>query len=119
MAVHFVTASPKQLLEKFIKAVAAPRGTKDGITTWIKSDTGDFYTHAAANWKGQAWFKPTVKQVGLTFDILPPKGMNVSLLAYGYYHGHLIETFLNHFDLHFASATASAAPTSPDKVTGG
>jgi hypothetical protein len=40
----------------------------------------------------------------------------VSVTAYGYYHGHLIETFLNHFDNMFKVGAATASPTAPDKV---
>lgn len=116
MAVRIDTSAPSQLLAKFTKAVTAPHGTRGGITTWVKSDTGDFYTHAAHEWKGKAWFKPAVKTGELVFNILPSQGQKVSVLAYAYYHGHLIETFLNHFDQDFTAATASALPKSPDKV---
>lgn len=119
MAVHFQTDGPKQLLAMFMQAVTAPHGTKGGITTWIKSETGELFTHAAEDWKGEAWFKPSVKPNGLAFNTFPSKGKKVSLLAYGYYHGHLIETFLNHFDLDFVLATVSAAPASPDNVADG
>ena len=37
--------------------------------------------------------------------------------TYGYYHGHLIETFLNHFDQSFSQGAASALPTNNDKVS--
>jgi hypothetical protein len=35
-------------------------------------------------------------------------------VVYAYYHGHLIETFLNHFDKDFTKAEATSLPTSGD-----
>ncbi|MHC0023787.1 hypothetical protein [Enterobacter vonholyi] len=59
---------------------------------------------------------PVVRSTMLTFNIIKPKSSNVSTVAYAYYHGHLTETFLSHFDKNFTKATSSAMPTSEDKV---
>jgi len=52
----------------------------------------------------------------LTFNIIKPKDKSVSALAYAYYHGHLIETFLNHFDNSFGNGFASALPETDDNI---
>jgi hypothetical protein len=38
------------------------------------------------------------------------------MTAYGYYHGHLLETFLNHFDQMFTLGSVTPLPALPDKV---
>lgn len=114
MAVVFRTAKPKTLLKSFEDRISQenPEGK---ITTWEKS--GDYYSHKAAQWAKKAFFLPRTADGELVFNIVRPKEKGVSTTVYGYYHGHLIETFLNHFDEHFTSASASAKATSPDNVT--
>jgi hypothetical protein len=41
----------------------------------------------------------------------------VTSVVYAYYHGHLIETFLNHFDKDFTKGEATALPTSGDNCS--
>jgi hypothetical protein len=41
----------------------------------------------------------------------------VTKIVYGYYHGHLIETFLNHFDSDFSDGSATALPAAGDLVS--
>lgn len=53
----------------------------------------------------------------LLFRVTRPEGKNVSSRANGYYHGHLIEIFLNHFDAEFSDSTASARPADGDSVS--
>lgn len=115
MAVHFTTTHPKDLLAQFDARIAQTE-PKGKITTWVKSDDGKFYTHKAQDWAKKAWFQPKIEKDQLTFNIIRPKNANISVTVYGYYHGHLIETFLNHFDDRFGNAVASAKPEAGDIV---
>ncbi|MER8913199.1 hypothetical protein NKI32_05100 [Mesorhizobium sp. M0761] len=113
MAVYFFTASAKKLLEDFDSRIAQ-KEAKGKIETWEK--VGDYYTHKADAWAKKAWFKTTVSDDRLKFNIYPSKDQKVSVIAYGYYHGHLIETFLNHFDNSFTSGSATANAKDGDHV---
>lgn len=113
MAIDFMTAKAKQLLTDFDARIAQMEEAGK-ITTWQKID--GFYTHKASNWARLAWFKPTVFNDRLRFNIHPSDKAKVSTPVYGYYHGHLVETFLNHFDASFATAVASARATADDVV---
>jgi hypothetical protein len=115
MAVLFETDKPAELLKEFNRRIkqTEPKGK---ITTWEISDDGKFYTHKSTEWRAKAWFGATVDAGKLRFNIYPSQGQAVSVTAYGYYHGHLIETFLNHFDNMFKVGAATASPTAPDKV---
>lgn len=117
MAVHFLCSEPQKLLDAFDGRIeqATPKGK---ITTWEKSSDGQFYTHRAPAWSRKAWFRPEVDAAGgkLSFLIIKPKNAAISTVAYAYYHGHLIETFLAHFDGMFSTSRASALPLPGDKV---
>jgi len=113
MAVHFHTDTPKALLAKFNAAIQQ-KEPKGKIDTWKLSDDGKYYTHTAERWTKKAWFKPSTSDKLLTFNIIKPKDRNVTSPVYAYYHGHLIETFLNHFDTDFTSAAATALPAAGD-----
>lgn len=113
MAVRFHTQTPKALLAKFDAAVKQ-KEAKGKIDTWEISDDGKYYTHTAERWTKKAWFKPSTSDNLLTFNIIKPKNQNVTSSVYAYYHGHLIETFLNHFDADFTSAEATAMPAAGD-----
>jgi hypothetical protein len=63
------------------------------------------------------WFRPGVKEGQLVFNILSPRGTQMSKPLYGLYHGRFIEMLLTHFDLKFRRATASALATTGD-ITG-
>lgn len=106
MAVIFLTPNPKSLLTNFVTRIqqTAPTGK---ITTWEVNNNGDF-THKASQWASQAWFRPVVGGDRLTFNIIKPQNKDVSGVVYAYYHGHLIETFLNHFDKEFSAGSATA-----------
>ena len=112
MAVQFFTGSPKALLIEFDKRINQddPKGK---ITTWTKDSDGD-YTHVAKDWMHQAWFRPRVVEGCLVFNIFGRTDAALSTIVYGYYHGHLTETFLNHFDDMFKSAASSAQLTTED-----
>lgn len=114
MAVHFDTGNPQQLLAKFDKAVAL-NNQKGGIATWSKLPSGH-YTHDAAQWKNKAFFLPTISAGRLTFNIINPKNQTIGVLTYAYYHGHLIETMLHHFEHDFYTAAATAQVAAGDKV---
>jgi hypothetical protein len=116
MAVYFVTSDAHGLLKAF-DARIAQREQEGKITTWEKSEDGKYYTHKAKEWHAQAWFKPATEQGRLVFNIIKPQNKNVSTTVYGYYHGHLIETFLNHFDKKFSTGQATALPSGEDNCS--
>jgi hypothetical protein len=113
MAVSFLTDAAKTLLKKF-DAKIDQHEAKGKITTWERSEDGEYYTHTSAEWKKKAWMKPQIKSDRLVFNIIKPKSSAVTTTVYGYYHGHLIETFLNHFDTAFTEGKATAQATSDD-----
>jgi hypothetical protein len=113
MAVTFSTDKPQALLNKFDAAISQ-KEQKGKIETWEKSDDGKYYTHKAKEWNKRAWFKPRTETGQLVFNIIKPKDQDIPVLVYAYYHGHLIETFLNHFDHDFTLAQATALATSGD-----
>lgn len=115
MALHFVTPDPAGLLKAFDARIAQTK-LEGKITTWEKLSDGVHYTHKAADWKSKAFFKANVGKDRLTFNLVRPKDRTVSVTVYGYYHGHLVETFLNHFDNQFSSGAASAQPEAGDNV---
>ena len=110
MAARFYTEKPKTLLRKFNEAIDAGE-----IRTWERDADGD-YTHKASQWAKKAWFRPRTFEDRLVFNILRPEGKSVDRTVYGYYHGHLIETFLVHFEENFTTGAATAKPTSDDLV---
>jgi hypothetical protein len=109
--ITFQTQSPAALLKKFDNAIAKGSGA-GSITTWRKVD--GYYTHTSQQWAAKAYFKATAYNGGLRFNIVKNKSENVSVTVYGYYHGHLTETFLNHFDSDFALVSASPKCTAGD-----
>lgn len=117
MSVNFFTQNPQALLAKFDAAISQNE-QKGKVETWEKSDDGKFYTHKAKDWHKKAWFKPSVQDQKLVFNIIKPQNADISSVTYGYYHGHLIETFLNHFDKSFDQGSASALPKVNDNVRG-
>lgn len=116
MAVIFYTEKPKTLLSEFDKRIEQSEA-KGKITTWQKSDDGEYYTHKADEWAKGAWFRPSTSSGKLIFNIIKSKNSDVSATVYAYYHGHLIETFLNHFDNEFSTGDATALPSDGDKCS--
>lgn len=116
MAVDFYSPNPQELLKKFNKAIEQDEA-KGKITTWVRSTDKQYYTHKAEAWNSKAWFRPAVKDGVLTFNIVKSQNSSISTVVYAYFHGHLTETFLNHFDSFFTKAISSAMPTSSDKVS--
>lgn len=115
MAVHFHCEDPQGLLAAFNDRITQTEA-KEKITTWQLHTDGIHYTHRAADWTRKAWFKARVSADTLTFHIVRTQDQNVTTIAYAYYHGHLIETFLAHFDHMFSSAQATALPVTGDVV---
>ena len=113
MAIHFTTSSAQTLLKAFDARISQTE-PKGKITTWEKSKDGKYYTHKAPEWNSLAWLLPKCESNQLTFNIIKPNSRNVTTIVYAYYHGHLIETFLNHFDTSFMLGVASALPESGD-----
>ncbi|SFT26583.1 hypothetical protein [Methylobacterium sp. yr668] len=113
MAVYFKTNNPSDLLKNFDSRIAQTE-PKGKITTWEKLSDGVHYTHKSSNWRNLAFFKAKIENGQLKLNIVRPKDKNVSVEAYGYYHGHLVETFLNHFDKSFTDAILSPLPRDGD-----
>ena len=116
MADYFFTDTPQWLLDQFDKKIEQKEATGK-ITTWERSRNGEYYTHKSEEWGKKAWFKPTVERDRLVFNIIKPKDRNITKPVYGYYHGHLIETFLNHFDQNFTKAEATALAARGDRCS--
>lgn len=116
MAIHFTTSEAKALLKEF-DARIDQKEAKGKVTTWERSEDGNYYTHKAPEWNKKAWFRSKIEANQLTFNLIKPKSSNISVIVYAYYHGHLLETFLNHFDKHFKDGVASALPEPDDNVT--
>lgn len=113
MSVTFSSQDPASLLKAFDARIAQSE-PKGKITTWEKLSDGVHYTHKATDWRFKAFLKPSIQPGKLVFNIIKPKDANVTAVAYAYYHGHLIETFLNHFDQNFSDGVASALPRPGD-----
>ncbi|UVM08872.1 hypothetical protein [Pseudomonas protegens] len=116
MALQFFSNDPKALLSEFNKRIDQ-KEQKGKITTWHRDKDGD-YTHVAEDWARKAWFRPKITDGALVFSILGRKDKGLPVVVYGYYHGHLTETFLNHFDTLFSTAASSAQAIFDDHVGG-
>lgn len=116
MSISFKTTDPAALLKAFNTRIEQDE-QKGKIKTWKHGEDKKYYTHSATDWTTKAWFKPVLADGWLCFNIIKPKNMNVSALVYAYYHGHLLETFTNHFDQMFEYASSSAMPTENDNVS--
>ncbi len=97
-------SNPQQLLNQI--KVAIRGGT---VQTWLLDQDGDL-THSPQQWKTKAWFRPSVLQESLVFNILGRESEAMTTEVYAVYHGRLIEMLLAHFDKKFTSATATAQP---------
>ncbi|MCJ0763668.1 hypothetical protein [Variovorax terrae] len=118
MALHFKTEKPKDLLAAFDARIGQTE-LKGKITTWkrVVSNGQVYYTHSSDDWKEKAFFQPAIETGQLTFYIKRPADQNISTPVYGYYHGHLSETYLNHFDNAFSHSTSTALPLPGDNVS--
>lgn len=112
MAIVIKTENPKGLLSAIKTAI-----DDNTVQTWSYDADGDF-THTAEQWCRRAWFRPTVHEDRLVFNIVPPRLRRISRVVYGIYHGRFIEMLLNHFDDRFRDASATALPTAADRTMG-
>jgi hypothetical protein len=110
MAVRVRCDEPEKLLKKIKAAVG--NGT---VETWQLDADGDF-THTPQQWLHQAWFRPSILNKSLVFNILGQASKQMSTPAYAVYHGRFIEMLLAHFDEDFSDATATALPEEDDFV---
>ena len=110
MALIVTSSNPGELL-KAIKDKMA----QGGIDTWSVDSDGDF-THAAPQWKNEAWLRPRIEENKLILKILTPKGKHLSSVTYAVYHGRFIEMILTHFDGKFSNAKATALPDLGDII---
>ncbi|WP_296710611.1 hypothetical protein [Rhodoblastus sp.] len=116
MAISFFSLDASSLLKMFKDRIDQQK-LEGKITTWEKSTDGVYYTHKAKEWNKLAWVKPNLFNDRLTFNIIKPQNIAVTGLVYAYYHGHLTETFLSHFDQNFAKSESTALPTPQDKCS--
>jgi len=113
MAVRVFSEDPQGLLAKVKTAIR-----EGSVETWSVDADGDF-THTPDQWRHRAWFRPSVFDDRLVFNILGPRSKAISRVVYGVYHGRLIEMFLTHFDRSFSRASATALAVTGDRVGGG
>lgn len=116
MALWLFTENSKSLLSLFESRIRQ-KETKEKIITWEISSDGKYYTHRAPEWNKKAWFRASVLKDRLLFNIIKPKSMDVTTSVYAYYHGHMTETFLAHFDKMFTAASSTALPTTDDRCS--
>ena len=109
MAIIVETTQAERLVSLIQEAI------DDGsVRTWSYDTDGDF-THTAEQWNRAAWLRPAAGD-RLVFNILAPRGVQLSRVVYAIYHGRFIEMLLTHFDQRFSSARATAMPTAGDRV---
>ncbi|KTT33848.1 hypothetical protein SB18R_03355 [Pseudomonas oryzihabitans] len=114
MSLTFTTSAPQALLKKFDGAISQEEA-KGKINTWKKMPDGS-YTHTSDQWGDSAYFIPSFTREGLRFNISPPKGRGLSSYTYAFYHGHLTECFLYHFERDFLTAISTALASAGDRV---
>ncbi|MBR8657879.1 hypothetical protein KDH83_31685, partial [Achromobacter sp. Marseille-Q0513] len=100
MTIRFWTANPQGLLDKF-KELIEQEEPKGRINTWEQHDGG--FRHTAKDWKELGLFKSAIAEdkKSLIFNMTVNKGE----YTYAYYHGHLLQTFIEHLGAHFQQAT--------------
>ena len=111
MAIILKTTTPDKLLATFKKAI-----DENHISTWSNDKDRDF-THTPDQWKNKAWLRPHTKVGQLVFTIINQKDTKISSLLYAVYHGRFIESMLLHCDTLFSDGSATALPTSEDRIS--
>lgn len=107
----FETSRSAALLEAFKDAIEEGR-----VATW-EDDKDGYFSHKAERWKRKAWFRYSETSTGLTFHILLNDNatpVEDRRAVYSYYHGHLLETFTNHFADRFGRAVCTSNPSASD-----
>ena len=108
MALTAFTKDPTDLLSSIKQAI-----DEEKVDTWAYDSMGDFF-HTTGQWKGKAWFRPSAQQGMLAFGLIGQKGVPMTRLVYGVYHGRFIEMLLVHFDAQFDNVSATALGNSVD-----
>jgi len=110
--VKVITSGPTELLVAIRKAIS------DGtVATWDSTPQGSItHTAASGQWKNKAWFRGVVGDDGIIFNIIRPKGSNVSSEVYAIYHGRLAEMLLAHFDASIESIEITSLAGDGDVV---
>lgn len=116
MSLKFKCSNPQDLLDRFNSAIDQEE-KKGKITTWERSKDKIYYTHKSEEWNCKAWFKPSIYNGEIVFNIIKPKNSAINSVVYAYYHGHLTETFLTHFDNDFTTATSTALAEEDDIIS--
>ncbi|WP_267106128.1 hypothetical protein [Xanthomonas sacchari] len=104
---RFFAEDPSGLLEKFKRKIAARQGLRS-IDTW--EQVGENFGHTAERWKGKMVFKAQIGAVQdrrfLLFKVASmSKGtQEEQQMIYAYYHGHMLQTFIDHLGDEFTSA---------------
>ncbi|MEI7181969.1 hypothetical protein WCT96_01425 [Pectobacterium carotovorum] len=106
MTIRFWTDNPQGLLNKF-KELIEQDEPKGRINTWEQQSGG--FRHTAKDWKELGLFKPKIAddKKSLIFHMTTVKND----YAYAYYHGHLLQTFIEHLGGHFDRATFADSRT--------
>lgn len=109
MAIRVYCSEPASLLQTIKDTVPVQ------IPPWKVDADGDF-TMTAARSTGQGWFRPSVKNDHLLFNILGRKTKSMTRGTYATYHGRFVEMLLTHFDDRFTRVTATALPDAGDAI---
>lgn len=110
--VKVFATNPQKLLDAISEGIAA-----GDITTWQETSQGSFtHTAASGKWKNKAWFRPSVEDKVIVFNIIRPKGGNVSKEVYAVYHGRFSEMLLAHFDAKLSVIRLTALAAEGDIV---
>ncbi|AFI89583.1 hypothetical protein [Pectobacterium parmentieri] len=106
MTIRFWTNNPQGLLNKF-KELIEQDEPKGRINTWEQHSEG--FRHTARDWKELGLFIPRIADDNKSL-IFNMKGVK-NAYAYAYYHGHLLQTFIEHLGGRFSSSTFSDSRT--------
>jgi len=106
--VKVFATNPQKLLDAISEGIAA-----GDITTWQETSQGSFTFTAAKN---KAWFRPSVEDKFIVFNIIRPKGGNVSKEVYAVYHGQFSEMLLAYFDARLSVSRLTALAAEGDIV---
>lgn len=99
MALKFKTDNPQALLNKF-KELINQTEAKGKIDTWEEHGKG--FRHTSKNWTEGNLFVPDIPESNdvLRFTMAEVKDS----YGYAYYHGHLLQVFVQHLNTLFVSA---------------
>ena len=118
MAVDFITDDPDGLLQAFEDAIDLDDGDAGAINSWIPVK-GGAYAHKGQHSK-KAKMTPKAGNGYLRFSYTPLLNMehDEAEQVRGYYHGHILQTFVAHFDGEIKSAkyVKRAVSDSPEEA---